>query len=441
MLLFHGTMEPALDGLLQHGLQPPQPRDSNHDWVWDLSGRSQGSAVFLSTAPVAGQGGDPVSFAMGWPIKRFAPHPGYIIVVDLPPDALDLVHAVVPNVELDSFISVYRTRALLRETFRVEANDVGQDASRPIAKWNLSHWCLHYWLARYCADHGIPLKAHALDELLGPPTGYIDSALPSDMTPLRWQAFLDDYFRFVDFAYRDVDSPAERERKRQHILRVHGIVLPEHVEEDDHSKHCRLCLGGLANFAHLFDGFADYEPMLAFLNSVPKKSGFQRLQWSRARLRPYVISVERRNGGLGVVQPLAMRLRAVVAHTAPFPEETVVRFFCDGESPQKHTPESPWTWDDWYEHFPGANCTLAPAWLPGYCRSFSAADLKLPDRQVIAAAIPPSHIIGAIKISDGARLLPHVRPNRRNGETLISKLWTLTHQIRARYAGTPVILD
>jgi hypothetical protein len=180
--------------------------------------------------------------------------------------------------------------------------------------------------------------------------------------------------------------------------------------------------------------------MLTFLNSVPKKSGFQRLQWSRARLRPYVISVERRRG-LGTVQPLAMRLRAVVAHTAPFLEEMVVRFFCDGESPQKHTPESPWTWDDWYEHFPSANCTLAPAWLPGYCRSFSAADLKLPDRQVIAGAIPPSHIIGAIKISDGARLLPHVRPNRRNGETLASRLWTLTHQLRARYAGTPVILD
>jgi hypothetical protein len=65
----------------------------------------------------------------------------------------------------------------------------------------------------------------------------------------------------------------------------------------------------------------------------------------------------------------------------------------------------------------------------------------LPDRQVIAAAIPPSHIIGAIKVSDGARLLPHVRPNRRTGETLTSKLWSLTHKIRASYSGTRIILD
>jgi hypothetical protein len=30
----------------------------------------------------------------------------------------------------------------------------------------------------------------------------------------------------------------------------------------------------------------------------------------------------------------------------------------------------------------------------------------LPDRQVIAAAIPPEFIVGAIKISDEARFLP-----------------------------------
>jgi hypothetical protein len=258
MLLFHGTKAPALTGILEHGLRPPQPRADRHDWAWDLSGRSQGSSDFLSTAPVAGKGGDPVSFAMGWPMKRWRdPQPGYILVVDLPDEALSLIDAVVPNAELDAFIGVSRARTFLRTTFPVEAYQAEKDGSKPLAIWNLSHWCLHYWLARYCADHRIPLEAHALDDLLGPPTGYIDPALPSDMTPLRWQAFLDDYFRFVDFAHRDVDSPAKRERKRQHILRAHGIVLPKHVEEDDHSKHCRLCLGGLAHFAHLFDGFAD----------------------------------------------------------------------------------------------------------------------------------------------------------------------------------------
>jgi hypothetical protein len=103
--------------------------------------------------------------------------------------------------------------------------------------------------------------------------------------------------------------------------------------------------------------------------------------------------------------------------------------------------EPAWIWDDWYEAFPAEKCVLPKEWRPGVFRRFSAADLKLPDRQVIAAAIPLEYIIGAIKISDGARFLPHIRPNRRSGETLSSKLWRLTHQIRSQYAGSPVILD
>src|SRR4051812_16675373 len=102
MLLFHGTRANALDEIVTHGLKPARPGDSSHDWVWDLSGQSRGSSVFLSTEPVAGKGGDPVSFAMGWPIKGWrAREAGYIVVVDLPPDALHLIVAVVPNHDLD----------------------------------------------------------------------------------------------------------------------------------------------------------------------------------------------------------------------------------------------------------------------------------------------------------------------------------------------------
>jgi hypothetical protein len=162
MLLFHGTRASALEEILNHGLQPPRPRDSNHDWVWDLSGRFHGNAVFLSTAPVAGKGGDPVCFAMGWPMKRWRDsQPGYILVVDLPDEAPSLIDALVPNVELDGFIGVVRARRFLRTTFRVEAYRGEQDDSKPLAIWNLSHWCLHYWLARYCADHHIPLESAA----------------------------------------------------------------------------------------------------------------------------------------------------------------------------------------------------------------------------------------------------------------------------------------
>ncbi len=441
MLLFHGTMEPALDGILQHGLQPPRPCDTNHSWVWDLSGRFQGNSVFLSTAPVAGKGGDPVSIAMGWPMKRWRdPHPGYILVVDLPDKALDLIDAVVPNVELDTYIGVSRARAFLRTMFRVEAYRAEQDGSKPLAIWNLSHWCLHYWLARYCDDRRIPLTPTALNDLLPLQVWSVDPALPSDITPTRWQAFVDDYFRFVDFAYQDVRSEAERERRRKNILRRYDLVLPDDVEEDDHRKYCRLCISGLVHFTYRFDDFTNYKPFRTFLDATPKKSSYQRLP-DPTRLNVYTLPARVGERTAGHSQSLAMRLRVVAAHTASFPEDSVLRFFRQRESSRKHIGEPLWTWDEWYTQFPAERCTLPSVWQPRYCRRFTAADLKLPDRQVIADAIPPSRIIGAIKISDGARLLPHVRPNRRNGETLTSTLWTLTHQLRARYAGTPVILD
>ena len=226
MLLFHGTTEKALDGILKDGLMPPQPHASNRDWVWELSGRSQGNAVFLSTAPVAGKGGDSVAFAMGWPLKLTGGSPGYLIVVDLPPEARHLVHALVPNIELTSFISVWRTRSFFRETYRLEASSAEGGPHKPLARWTLCHWCLHYWLGRYCADHDIALTPAALDAHFPLRVGSLDPALPADLTPLRWRAFLDDYFRLVDFSWRDIDSEAERERRRRRMCAAMALPFP-----------------------------------------------------------------------------------------------------------------------------------------------------------------------------------------------------------------------
>jgi hypothetical protein len=441
MLLFHGTMAPALDGILKDGLRPPHASATAHDWVWDLSGRSQGSAVFLSTAPVAGKGGDPASFAMGWPARRRAGHyPGYIVIVDLPPEAIDLVRAVVPNVELDTFISVYRARSFLRGTFRLEASHATGASHDAVARWTLSHWCLHYWLARYCADYHIPLTPSALNARLPLQLESADPALPADLTPTRWQAFLDDYFKVVAFADQDIRSEAERERRRQSILRRHGFVLPDHIEEDDHSKRCSLCIGGLARFVHRFEGFADYQPLRDFLHALPMKSAYHRLP-DTARVGTYIVGAPLRTGGLGAAQSLALQLRAVADHTTPFAEREVESFFRTHESPRRSSREESWTWEQWYARFPAERCALSSAWRPGYCQRFSAADLKRPDRQVIADAIPLPYVLGAIKITDGARLLAHLRPNRRKGETLAAKLWTLAHALRAQYAGTPVLIE
>ncbi len=441
MLLFHGTTEPALDGILKHGLRPPQPGAAGHDWVWDLSGRSQGNAVFLSTAPVAGKGGDPVSFAMGWPVRRLrGQYPGYLVVVDLPAEALDLVHAVVPNVEVNTFISVFRTRSFLRQTFRLEASLEAGEGRTALARWTLTHWCLHYWLARYCADHHISLTPSALDAHLTLQVGSIDPALPADLTPLRWQAFLDDYFRVVAFSDQDIRSAAERERRRQSILCQYGITLPDYIEGDDHCKSCNLCIAGLAYFVYRFEGFGDYQPLRAFLSMVPMKSSYQRLP-EATRLGPYVMDGPLKYGGLGSVQSLAVRLRTVRAHTTPFSDEAVLSFFRTQEASRKSPREASWTWEQWYSHFPAERCALPHTWHPGYCQHFGAADLKHPDRQVITDAIPLPYVLGAIKISDGVRLVPHLRPNRRKGETLSAKLWALVHALRAQYAGTPILVD
>lgn len=430
-----------LDEVLTHGLKPPRPGDSSHDWVWDLSGRSQRSSVFLSTEPVAGKGGDPVSFAMGWPVKGWrAREAGYVLVVDLPPDALHLIAAIIPNLDLDIAVGVSHARKEFRWTFPVEARRAGQESEAPLATWNLSHWCLHYWLARYCAECGIELEASALDEIVTLQSRAADSLLPVGMTPAQWRAFLDDYFRVVDFAYLDRVPDALAERRRKNVLRKHGVTLPDDIEEDDHSRTCRMCMGGLYQHAYRINGFFEYAPLRSFLHSMPKKSRYQRLP-EDIMFNHYVIAAGTKSGGLGTPQSLAQRLRAVAAHTAPYSEESVLRFFRQRESSAYLKREPSWTWDDWYEAFPAEVCALPKEWRPGAFRRFSAADLKLPDRQIICAAIPPECILGAIKISDGARFLTHIRPNRRSGETLSSKLWRLTHQIRSQYAGSPVVLD
>jgi hypothetical protein len=260
------------------------------------------------------------------------------------------------------------------------------------------------------------------------------------MAPAQWRAFMDDYFRVVEFAYVDHVPEAQAERRRTNILRKYGVTLPDYIEEDDHSRYCRMCIAGLYYATYHIDGFSEYAPLRSFLRTMPMKSGYHRAPEDIA-LNPYVIPADTKSGGLGTPQSLAQRLRAVAAHIAPYTEETVLRFFRERESSAYLRREPSWTWGDWYETFPAEACALPKEWRPGACRRFSAADLKLPDRQVITAAIPPEFIIGAIKISDGVRFLPHIRLGRRSGETLSSKLWRLTHQMRSQYAGAPVILD
>src|SRR5687767_262703 len=100
-LLFHGTIgESTVRSIFREGLRPAEHGDSSTShWAHKLTGSPRDRLVFMSTSPVSGKGGDPVAFALGWPIRAEANpsgDPGYIVVLDLPPDALGGVRAVVP---------------------------------------------------------------------------------------------------------------------------------------------------------------------------------------------------------------------------------------------------------------------------------------------------------------------------------------------------------
>ena len=243
-------------------------------------------------------------------------------MVDLPPDALHLIAAVIPNLDLDIAVGVSHARKEFRRTFPVEARRAGQESEAPLATWNLSHWCLHYWLARYCAARGIALEwqARSMRLLNSSKQRLADSLLPADMTPAQWRAFLDDYFRVVDFAYLDRVPDAQAERRRKNVLRKYGVTLPDDIEEDDHSRTCRMCIAGLYQHAYRITGFFEYAPLRSFLHSMPKKSGYQRLPEDIDAQSSYVNCCRRpktrRAGNTAVTRPATARGRR--SHRALF---------------------------------------------------------------------------------------------------------------------------
>jgi hypothetical protein len=125
------------------------------------------------------------------------------------------------------------------------------------------------------------------------------------------------------------------------------------------------------------------------------------------------------------------------AYHTVYGEEAIARFFFEHETGHIE----PWEWDAWHMTYPNQGDGVPAVWRPGYGRDFTARDLKRPDRQVLVDAIPSCHIRGAIRVSDGVRLAPRVRPNRRRGETLTSTLHRIALDLHASYRGTPLILD
>jgi hypothetical protein len=423
MFFFHGTRADAIEGIFARGLVPPAPADHNDDWARRLSGHSHGALVYLSTSPVAGKGGDPVSFALGWPGRKWRrPRklPGYVVVIDLPAEALHLIHAVVPNIELDLFIQLHQTRGFFQQKV------VFTPARQPLS---LSNWCAFFWLGQYLAEAGVPLEPGPVNELLQLKVTYRSSDLPENLTPQRWRAFLTDYLRLMEYHAADLKSEQELQRQQQRLFRRYQLTLPSDTLEDSHSARCRLCLEALFAWSYRVEGFESYPPLRAFLNEKSRRFKQHPLAEHEAPI-PYLLPDTSANGR--VVDHLAALLRVVAAHIAPFPEADLRRFWLERDPT--------WTWPQWYRAFPAERCALPNLWRPSYGREFSERSLKKPDRQALAGPIPRDYILGAIRLSDGEKLLPHLRPNRRQGDTLSTHLWHLAHELRARYQGKPLLV-
>lgn len=441
MLLYHGTHAEVLESILREGLRPPQPDATAHDWLYPLAERSRDTLVFLATEPVAGKGGDPVSFALGWPMKRWRyPRavPGYLIVVDLPPDALHLVRAVVPNYEFNQFVQVADARRSLLRHAQAE-HDASQSPPR-VRTWRLTSWCMLSWLWLRFARHHIPLELEALREQLELVTYFRDPALPADLTPHRWRAFVDEYGHLVEVADGDT-SPTVFERRRHALLLRHGITLPQEVEEDAHRRYCRLCVNGYYTYGYRVSGLESDSVLQAFLRTWQRRRGgthpMHGTELADTMRLPAFSSTTLGARGDHVLTMTLQALRVLGAYHAACGEEAIARFFLEHET--GHT--DPWEWDAWYTAFPNIESGVPAVWRPGYGRDFTPGDLKRPDRQVLVDAVPARSIVGAIRLSDGVRLAPRVRPNRRRGETLASVLHRLALDLRTSYRGTPLILD
>lgn len=420
MLLFHGTRADALPGILAHGLLPPQPDDTHHDWASRLSGRGHGASIYLSTSPVAGKGGDPVSFSLGCPGRQWRyPRklPGYLIIIDLPSEALHLIHAAVPNVELDRFIETYNIREFL---LRKASFTVG-----PHTSW-LFHWQVFGWLVRFFQETGVPLEQEVVQARLHWQADARAPELPEDLTPRRWQAFLIDYLALMELKSHDLGSPQEVRRKQARLFEKYQLTLPDDTLEDSHSAQCRLCLTALFQYSYRVEGFEGYQLFREYLYEAT----YGNKGPASAPLETSAYTIPAFQNGK-VIEQLAYLLRVARAHVAPFAEGEVRRFW------QAHARK--WTWEQWYRAFPAERCDLPNLWQPTYGRDFSARDLLQPDWQVITEAIPRAYLLGAIKLSDGEKLLPQVRPNRRRGETLSARLWQIVHEMRAGYQGQPLV--
>lgn len=379
MLLFHGTRggRELVDAIGREGLRPHL-----HGWTLDRLGHE--ASTFLSNAPVAGSGGDPMAFAMGFGSWRPRSRDGWIIVVDLPRESWGVIRAVVPNLELDQYFQAQNLRpTLLGRAPLLDAS--GRAVSRREG----------------------PLVVEVLEEL-GGRANLADVA--RSLRPVLVGKYSDlhsDDFSFARWtryagALREASTLGEVTRAG----RRWGFVW-----EKPEVPHCPLCVQGMASWVYAID---------APLACAPADA----------------VALYASHGGRDLFgDGLAPLARVLARAYAGAPREAVAAGFASLKEGGRARVE----WEHLLAETPVDAGALPPSWAPDFGRRWEERDVRAPDVQLVCDAIAPEHVVGALRVAAGGKLTAWARP--RKGETLAAKLWHAAGAVRERYRGRMVVYD
>lgn len=379
MFLFHGTRGPreTIRSIAREGLRP-----FRHGWTRSVLG-SDDETVFVSPSPVAGHGGDPVSFAMGFARYKGprAPGDGWIVVFDVPttgPGALSFAKAVVRNRDLDQY---FRSRSTLRTllgcacvgaaTTILEAlyELGGRDDLHRIARE------LQPTLRRFSSEVSMPEPSFA-----------------------RWRA------------YADAILTARTREEVERLGRRYGVQrqYPE-------VPHCELCVQGLADWIYQLPPHVKLACTYGEAIELPALYGRHDLFGQRLEANARMVRRWYESAPVSAVAAGLWALRSTGRSRDADPLALL----------QKHTPID--------------LSKLPDGWTSRLGRAPTMDAIAEDDVQLVCDAMGPEHMIGAIHLSAGARFRPWARPTR--DDRLPSKLWRAARWLRANSKRPDTIYD
>ena len=148
MLLFHGTVG-DIDSIFENGLisqaEEKSLPESPDQWHWSSHITRCPKGVFFSSSPLGSKGGDPISFAAGWPYQRHTTKAGHIVVVDLPKDRSEYIQAVFPSSDVHFYYEMIEWRSKFLD----------QGAGWGSEERSISQWQILYWMRKYFIKLGI----------------------------------------------------------------------------------------------------------------------------------------------------------------------------------------------------------------------------------------------------------------------------------------------